>query len=57
LTQPAIEDIAECAYDAFLRAAGDYLPPTPQMWDQLAPIVRQAWIEATYAALRKVGNA
>jgi hypothetical protein len=44
-----VERAAECAYCAYLESAHDFLPSVVQTWNQLHPVVRQAWIAAAAA--------
>lgn len=44
------EDAAQRAYEAFVEASREFLPPLVQTWTGLHPRVRQAWIAAATAA-------
>ena len=42
---------AEHAYNAFVDAIRDFMPPVVQTWRELHPRVRNAWVKAAEAAL------
>ena len=50
---PAIEVLAEAAYQAFLLSLGEYSPPGAKAFRDLPQVIQNAWKSATQIVLVK----
>jgi|GEM_PF-5569651 len=49
------EEIAKCAYEAFIESARPFLPAAEKPWRDLPLVLRQAWIDGIRAAFARIG--